>query len=206
MAFPENTTLIDDFNRADGAVNAGGGSAIWTGSHLQGTATTLIVSSNLLAASSGGGCSTLLAFGPNVDFQFVVTTVPNAGGYFAFWWNINDPRTAGFDAYSLTYLATGTVWRVSKWVNGAATILGTPSSAIANGDSVGIRQRGGFIEFWKLSGGSWALVANLNADGTVPIVNGPIAFEFGDSIPRVDNLAGGTVLPAFIPRRMPLGV
>jgi hypothetical protein len=71
-ALRADTTLIDDFNRANGSVTAGAGAAIWK------AGSTHTISGNQLAGIFGSYSETAISFEPNVDL--FLDCLANFGG------------------------------------------------------------------------------------------------------------------------------
>lgn len=197
MAFPDVTTLIDDFNRANGTVQAAPGNSIWTALNLAGGAGAGSIVSNQLRATAGGGCRSALTWAPPYDFQFDVPVLPGAGQYIAFYWGVQNPG-ATYTCYALLLLqGSPFTWQFRKYIAAVRTTIVSPTSAFLAGDRVGIRQNGTTIEFWRYTGapGAWTQIMS-RVDSSIAAAAGPVAFEFGDTVGRVDNLLGGTVVPA----------
>src|SRR4051794_12715850 len=102
MAFPDVTTLIDDFNRANGAVTAGAGSTIWATTTVSGAAQQGNVTSNALTTGADVGYMSLASFGPDVDFFYTIATLPTASNYFANYYNVTSPG-ASFNARGILF-------------------------------------------------------------------------------------------------------
>jgi hypothetical protein len=121
-----------------------------------------------------------------------VPTLPGAAQYICFWWGIQNPG-ASYTSYALL-LNQGSPyqWQFRKYISAVRTTIVTPTSAFVAGDKVGIRHNGSVIEFWRFNSGSWTQIMSRNDTSIAPAA-GPVAFEFGDTVGRVDSLIGGTV-------------
>jgi hypothetical protein len=197
MPYPDASAVIDGFDRADGAPSAGAGSSLWTASSVAGAAAGCAISTNRLAGSAAGGnILGVPTFGPSLDIQFDFPVLCNANGsYIACWWGVQNPG-ASYTSYCLLLSRTTAAnyqWQFRKYIGGARTTISTPSSSMAAGNRIGIRQSGTTIEFYRYTT-SWAQVMSV-VDTSIVAAKGPLAFEFGDTVARIDNLTGGTTAP-----------
>ena len=183
--------LIDDFNRANGTVQAGAGSTVWTGVEVTGGAGKGAIVGNRLGASAAGGCRTSRTVAPPYEFEFDVPVLPGVGQYIAFWWGIQNPG-ASYTSYALL-MSQGSPnygWQFRKYIAGVRTTIVTTQAPLAAGDKVRVRQDANNIRFYRYTGGSWVQVMTRN-DSSVPPQEGPMGFEFGDTVGRVDNFRAG---------------
>jgi len=191
MAFGA-TSVLDDFNRANGAVGASW-SKIWSGD----TALTIIsnaVANDGSASWSNGGWN-VATFGADCEVYLTLTTTNPSG--FNLYARMSALNTAGGpNGYRLSYNGDGT-WNIQREDAGSQTTIGTANIArtIANGDAVGLEIVGSTLTFYyKASGGSWASVTT-RTDSTYSAA-GYIGLEFQGSTWRGDNFGGGTLAAA----------
>lgn len=192
MAFPDVTTLIDDFNRANGAVNAGAGSTIWQSTPIvPGAAITTISANQMTIAVGGAQCSSVATFGPDVDFTFDLA-VDASTEYIAMYFAFTGVNTASYNGYALTlHLSSTTNWDLRKYTNGTGAILGASvSQATASGDQIGVSMRGSTLTAYRFSGGSWTPILTRTDSSFNQI--GRLGFEPGGGNLRLDNIRGGT--------------
>ena len=189
---PTFTTLIDDFNRADGPVYAGAGAAVWDSQVYGGTGTTPgVVSGNVL--DNGGVMS---AFGLASDFDLVVDVVatPTTSLGFQFCVRHVDAHSPLYDAG----MSVGFDWGTQTWwpgyhVDGVGYALSSPiaGSPPVAGESFWFRKRGGVFQMYRrpTAGGPWTLFwqPNLGFSLVGPfVVGGPTA--------KLDNIRGGPLV------------
>src|SRR3954447_14644953 len=113
MAFPAATTVIDNFNRADGALNAGGGSTIWNSVAYGGGTAGLAVISNQMGATTTSGAQ-LSLFTSSAGFDAVIDIAVAAGvntSYFAWFFCVQNGTTGSWEAY---WALITDQWKINK--------------------------------------------------------------------------------------------
>lgn len=196
MAVPSNTTLIDDFNRADGLVTAGAGSTIWGGG-VQSTQGLRVISNQLGNTTNGFNGVTASSFGTTQDLVLDCTTTIGAGSYIAIWWSLAGVGTSTFSGMALVILkGAPDTWQIRRYTAGAN--VGTQGSGtattLATSDRVWINSTGTVHTVYvarAATPNTWTQVATAT-DSTYNR-SGPWGFELGDTTQRWDNLLGGTV-------------
>jgi len=198
---PLNTTLLDDFNRADGQLVAG---ALWSGYSFRGAgATNLGVTSNQLAKKlntlQADDCFTVPTYGPDIDLQFDVPVVPTSGNSIMPIMGIINTQTSVASGV-IVYIDAGIV-RIGTRVdpNSTQTFVNS-TQTVASGDSVWIAIRGKRIDVYLKRSGSPNWIKIVSWDNEVSGVallprQGRIAMlvDYTVNLVRVDNLSGGTV-------------
>lgn len=182
MAFPSISTVVDDFNRADGLVTVG--STVWQAGHVGGAASGLRVISNALGADSNS-LGQLGSTNTNT-FETFFDVVETSISYLGFFFSLQNPTTAEWEGYWL--LIDGTHWKIRKRIaNVISTVqevaLGNPNA----GDKIGIRKSPGLIEVFRYTSGAWNQTPIVSANDT-DFAGGTWAFELGNSAWRLDNL------------------
>jgi hypothetical protein len=196
--FPSKSTTLDDFDRANGSVDVGG-PGIWnTVAANDGTAQVVVSALRMAASAAGGGVRGLVSHAGALDYQFEVPVLPTAASYIKFWWGIANPGST-FTAYALRLVqgSPNFTWELRGNVNGTDTgVLASAAAPFAAGDTVGVRQVGPKIDFYRYTrSGGWSLV--LTATNTlITPATGRFAFEFGDTTARVDVFRGGSATAA----------
>lgn len=192
-SFPQNTTLIDDFNDGTAPVKPG----VWAGKVGSASVPDITVIANQLgAASAGDNGYTIASFGPDVDFFIDCVVAPAAASYVAFFFALTTPAGA-FDGYALV-ISQGSpndTWQLRRYTAGAnaATVAsGTSPTLVGGTDSVGVGMVGTTLTAYKKSGaGAWTSVVS-GAD-SAHTQAGRFGMELGGTTQRWDNLSGGTV-------------
>ena len=201
---PVNTTIIDDFNRADGLFTAG---AVWNGKvEGQTNPASLGVVSNQMRtvnpAQYGGGARSSVLFGPDVDYVFDLVRAPmnNSGGlrfYFAIigdTWQSTGYRVA-FEGYNNNIL------EINRKVQDNQVMLRSishPGGPWISGSQLWISMRGSVISVYERVAGPWTLLTSVT-DATYNRA-GYFAFEIADTNLvegnriLVDNFSGGTAV------------
>jgi hypothetical protein len=201
MAFP-TTSVLDDFNRADGLlVDTGTNWSNDTFNYGAGS-TALTIVSNVAAptnASYGEAYWDVGTFGPDSEAYGTITTLPHEGGDMGLAICVQSPDTTGADGYRLIYkrlAGTDTVEirRVDNGNNPGTLIGSITSQEIAAGDSLGLEKIGSTVAaYYKAAAGSWTLLTS-GTDSTYGTgFIGLYSFSTGTN-GRWDNFGGGTVV------------
>jgi hypothetical protein len=159
---PPNETVIDDFNRANGLLDAGAGAAIWNLLNYQtGAATDLRVIGNALGETVSGQQSAYTKAQFQTDFDCLFDLQALAGAPMFFYYLLANPGTSNWTAYRLTLVpGVPPTWQLD-WFTTAGTQsvnLGSNSTVSpAAGDSIWFRKRGAQMQILRRpSGGSFA--------------------------------------------------
>lgn len=195
MAFP-TTGLLDNFNRADAALNSIGnwGSAYYPGDKFM--QITSNVARGSVNADSNDTFWSAAQFGSNQEVWYDVPALPGTGGgeisYLTT--NIVSPSGTSFDGYEIDVRrgTTGTVqwYRVD---NITYTQLGANlGQTIAAGDSFGMENKGSVISFYRQNASVWSFVGSQvsNTYHTTSY----IGFGARGSNFRIDNFSGGDIV------------
>jgi hypothetical protein len=195
MPFPQITTLVDDFNRTDGALNAGDGSSKWTGSALGGGSGGWSVSSNKAAPNSAGANHLSLVEMPG-DGELVATlsTVGSGGAYVAVFFKIQNPTSGSWEAYWFFY-EPGSSFQLRKRVGGSTSTLAglnLPSemAELSAGDAIGIHHVDGVLRVRVRRAGVWDQTPIIDVTDTSISVDGPVAFEASGAFTLDDLMVG----------------
>lgn len=185
MIFPSLTTILDNFNRADGGLGAN-----WTT-----MAGTMGVTSNQMGAAAVPALAryNVATYGPNVDGFITISVLPSVTNGAS----ILARLSSAANGYMVTY-QVGTGILIRRLTGGAPTTLDTTAvPALSAGDKLGIRCRGATIESWYTSGGVWTMAASVT-DATYSTANYLAVFLSGTTS-RVDDFGGGTMVFPVIP-------
>jgi hypothetical protein len=189
MAFP-TTAVLDNFNRANGALGAS-----WT-SGFYGDGTTLGVNSNQLANSAtawAGSYYNVASYGPDCEIYFDIPTKDTGGSAsFVLWLRAGGTLTGNPTGYYMT--CDGGVWSIRRADGtGSDTQLGsTFFQTITNGDSLGFSAVGSTLTaYYKAGAGSWTTLTT-RTDSTYSAA-GKLVIEIQSNIVRLDNFGGGTI-------------
>lgn len=208
MAFP-TTSILDNFNRADGAI---GGS--WTAPMWTGDGTPQISTNQLTGAANVGNYYDAYwnasSFGPDTEAYVTIATRGNAGNADELYIDVRGtPGTVTSYQLDIAMGSPNDTWQVIKTVSGAGSTLGATytSQNISAGDSVGIEVTGSSTVtiniYYKPSGGSWTLLFS-RTDSTSPITAaGRISIGVKNNIYRLDDYGGGTIVAASGPFPLP---
>lgn len=184
-AFPVNG-ILDNFNRADGALGANWGGKLFSGD--SGGCT--VVSNQASCTASQSDYWSASTFGPDCE---VYATLPSTAGPFGgiFARAIN-PGTGTFCAYEVYIYQPGSVLQVYRIDNGTYNQLGADiAQTISNGDSAGIEIIGSTITvYYKVGAGAWASVGS-RTDATYSGA-GYIGIEGDGGTFPFENFGGGT--------------
>lgn len=196
MAFPQVSTVIDAFTRADAAVDAGAGASIWSGTNHSGSAGSLVVVSNQLASASGAASQMTTATLPDdKEMTFDVPTVSTGELYFI--WGIQSGGSGSWEGYFVFYdVSVG--WALYERSGGVSTIIDTVGLGAANlvdGDKVGVHHVAGTIRVRRYTSGAWNQTALMEVTAETTVTGtGPMAFIIPNGTWRVDNLIGDAAI------------
>jgi hypothetical protein len=192
------TQILDNFNRADGAVGSNWSSPIWTGDG------SFTVISNTFGATSGTNISmywNATSFSADQEAYVTVTTPPanDAANVVSVYCRLANQNTSAPSYYAATLRklsGTDTV-TIERVVSGTIVAIGSAiTTEFAAGDGLGITCVGSVIASWKRSGGNWILLDARN-DGTIT-AGGYIGIE-SRQVARLDDFGGGNYVPKVFP-------
>ena len=187
MAFPTNTTVLENFNAVDAHPMTG-----WTdlyegvdsnGTTGQGSAASAISYRNTLHSDP-------------VEFYLTVTTKPGNGSFLGL--HVFTADTVGYTVQIVCASGTDSVALYRIDGPGDSTQLGsTISQEFSNGDGLGLEVTDGTngIKAYRRSSGTWSQLGTTQNDTNHTGSKRP-CIEFGDTTARVDDLCGGTVVAA----------
>lgn len=202
-----NLPLIDNFNRADGRVDANGGTK-WASDGLHNGSTNGWTENNELgmALDSDTDRDAALAdqYGPDLDLALTVKTPSADGEYYALFYSVDQIGFHGglgtFAGNALVIVkgATHDTWLLRRYDN-TGSFNFTPTACAASvptmgpGDRFRVSKRDGHHVAWVARAGTpnvWQEVA-ASDDGTYSGA-GFAAYEGSDRNARLDDLSGGT--------------
>lgn len=192
MAFGDNATLLDDFNRANETPLSGGGnwaklnSADGTDLNLN---TNAVTSS---AATTGSRYWTPTTYGPDTEVYCTVGVKPPDTEQIGLLLRVQQPGGSNtWDGYQLLCIAAaGTdTFQLSRVTNNAATVLNTTAQEYAVGEKLGLRMYGNRLESWLFTGGAWLLVSVAN-DNTFASA-GNVGIRASSTTTRIDDVYAG---------------
>jgi hypothetical protein len=175
MPFPTGSTLLDDFNRADGGLGAN-----WT---TAGGAP--VVSSNAFAGGAGANGARWTA--ASFTLPEVRVTIATVAAFLSVGW-----LDGSFNGYALTVDSGATSVSLSVITGGSPTTLGAAfSQTISSGDSLGLQRiNATTLEVWYRSGaGAWTSLGT-RTDGTHTGATNPLISVF-DATARLDDFYAG---------------
>lgn len=201
MAFPTISTVLDNFNRGDGAIGAN-----WSAAPLNNAFPAFDILSNTARPPNSGNQMwwNVAQYGPDCEARVTLSTfdtTSNAKGV-AFFARLVNPSASvstcnGYIAFF--YINQGDASHdtieIGKYTNSVYAQLGistTTMSNLATGDELGFELIGTSLKAWrKPSGGAWGTEltvtdATYSAAGFVGLHGDNAAF-------RVDDFTGGTI-------------
>jgi hypothetical protein len=190
---PKNTTLIDDFNRANGAVNAGAGSTIWTG-HGLGSASPqfMNVIGNLAGSTYGGGAQIVSINNMPSNFDLLLDLVTGSTKGFGFIFCAQEANQQFYNAVTVGYDFGSNAWWATQYTGGGSGgSLGSRAGVLpVSGDTYWLAKRGAGFTIYKSSGGGpYTRIANWSCPDWI----GAFGFQLYDATQRIDNIRGGPV-------------
>lgn len=206
MAAP-SLAVLDDFNRANGALGAN-----WASPNYQGDASPTVIS-NAFGQSGTDYADANWAGATYTETEVfaTLTAVPANGSVAYLHARIQSQGAAGFDAYELRVTkASGTdTVDLFRIINNAETNLATRSQEVAAGDALGMFVSGTgatvTMQIWyRASGGSWTQLGSDVADTNASRITaaGRIGAGVQGNTARWDDFGGGEQVAAS-PRARP---
>lgn len=189
--FP-TTSVLDSFTGSDeGPITTNWTTPLWASDN------TLRRVSNQLARTASGAAwgdayVDLGSYGADTEIYCEVPTKSSIELYL----RVSSEGTDLIDGYEFNATSAGTAHNLNYVVDGAFTQMGaTFSQAWANSDSWGYEGIGtALVAYFKSGVGAWSAAAS-RTDST-HAGSGRIALGINGSTGRVDNVGGGTVIPA----------
>jgi hypothetical protein len=182
MAWPDNTTLIDDFNRASLGAN-------WTTGSFDGCSSLSIISSTLLGGASAwpGGYYSAASYGPDCNWYVDISTLAQPTVLFIRCDGANTP-----DGYYFNGQLGSNNCNITRYDAGSGTQLGASFTITGTPTKFGVSAVGSSISAYAYVSGAWQTVLASRTDTTYTAA-GYFALEMADNTGRLDNLSGGTI-------------
>lgn len=189
MAFPVSAVL-DNFNRADGALGANWGGKLFSGN--SGGCT--VVSNRAQCTGSQSDYWSAATFGPDCEVHATFPNLFNFGPVGLFL-RVSSPGTASFTGYEVYAYPIGALIQVYRIDNGSYVQLGSDiSQSLSDGDSVGMEMIGDTIQvYYKSGAGAWSAVGPTFTDSTYTGA-GYLGMEGdGGGSLSIENFGGGVI-------------
>lgn len=196
MPFPTNSTVLDDFNRANGAIGSN-----WTANFLGFGDDTPNVESNVIRTPSGGvgWCDAYLnTITPGPDFEVYgqITTKPGNDQELNLHGGVLSPGSSAADGYVvrlITRSGTDDLY-LMRYTNASFTQIATAAVEFTAGWWLGLERIGTTIRGLYYNGSAWVQFASVT-DATHTGA-GRLGFDMEGVTSRLDNFSGGTVVVA----------
>jgi hypothetical protein len=197
MAFPDITTLLDDFNRANENPLTGWTNSFWTlhAGNLQvfGNEATGIAGNPGTGKTSGD-------VGPDgCVFQSIptVTTVDTHQAWLFLRLTGTGATLDGYVGEAQYNSGSDDSWKIYRLDDGTPTQIGSTGSVnLAAGDRMGLRVVGTTLELFHYTGGSWNQTPKVSTTDSTYSAAGKLGFGVDDSTWRADDVSGGTIVAA----------
>lgn len=192
------TPILDNFNRADGAVGSNWTSPVWTGDG------SFSVISNQFGAVSGTTISmywSASSFSEDQEAYVTIMTPPanDSANVVSVYCRLSGQGTASPTYYAATLRklsGTDTV-TIERVIGGTVTAIGSAKSIeFASGDGLALTCVGGVIASWRRSGSTWVFIDAVN--NTDITGGGYIGIE-SRQVARLDDFGGGNYVPIRFP-------
>jgi hypothetical protein len=204
--FPTNSTILDNFNRADGSLSgatASSGVAWSTGGIDSNVNGLTICGQELCGVNTNGVLSP--TYGPDTEMYADMPVLPlsSDGGYVFLAERISNVG-GSWNGYGMLFAPSNT-WQLRRYVGGSSTVLASGTQAVTAGDALGFSVIGNSLTAWyKPVAGSWSSIVSTT-DSTYTN-GGPMGIELGDATVRLDNLSGGSTVNNSVPAAPTLSV
>lgn len=198
MPFPTNTTLLDDFNRENGAIGAN-----WTADALGFGSDLATIESNQARSPAGGaGWSEAYwnpaTFGPDFEVYVQVPVKPANNQIAGIHWvhptGLGGTGVDGFSAYLRPLSGTDSLV-IERFTNQTWQTLQEAFQEFTAGWWFGLERIGTTIAGYYFNGSIWTQFAT-QTDANHAGVAGRLAFDMEGTTCRFDNFMGGTVVVA----------
>ena len=193
---PVVSTLIDNFNRANGVIGA---VAPWDGLTVSQTGSSAVaIASNTVVAGSTliNSIGTSGVYGPDLDLLIdCVTAMPAGNEYFGIYFCLANTNKSTFTGYLLAIDNT-TKWQIYRYDPGANVLSPTSSAAVpAAGDTIWIMRRDSAIKVYCRRSGSstWTLILDILDNTFIRSGKSGLYFYRTGASSAWDNFRGGTV-------------
>lgn len=196
MAFPDNSTVLDNFNRANGDLGAN-----WT-TGVDGSANALTINTNAARATSTGtfcsGYWNAATFGADVSFYIVGNNNWGSGGSKGWvYGRLQSTGTSGVDGYAAEVTSLGTweirLYRIDNNVYTQLGSTGTGSGNFTSGDAVGLECLGSAIKAYSREGGTWTQEASATDSTYTAAGHTGLGLNVSGSTHAITDIVGGTV-------------
>lgn len=191
-----DTGVIDNLDRANGALGANYGALYGTG---------LVIDTNQAASAGGpqGSYWSAATFGPDCEVFATVATVPATGENVDLMLGIGSPG-ASWNGYGVEMTEeagtdTSVIYRADA---GVITALGASiSQEFANGEGILLNRLSGVLQLYRNAGAGWVAVGTSRSDSTYTGA-GYIDWFLDGTAARLDDFGGGTVSAGIISKVM----
>lgn len=197
---PQATTVIDDFNRADGDVAAGAGAPIWDTVGWGGSASAnLVIVSNQLASAAGDRSrKTLVTLPADMEFRVDMPAVGASGTAPGWFFCLQNGELSTWSGYFM-YYDQGNGFTLYKRVAGTITQIGyvnlaVSGGAVAAGEAIDIYRVGSAIKVRRYIAGAWVDTPILDVVDSDIQATGTLAIEIDGTAWRFDNLRGNAAV------------
>lgn len=191
MSFP-TTSVIDNFNRADGGLGAA-----WQADSAGDSALAILTNQIVGVANLAAAAYTVAKYANNQEAFVDVPVVDATAGAFV-QLNLRADGLALNNVYFLRYHHDTGQWEFRKRVAGGASAqFGTPvTQAITAGDTIGFSVIGSTLTAYRKTGGVWTQIMQT-VDSSVPGTGGDLIgmqiSSGASALARLDNFGGGVV-------------
>lgn len=188
LNFP-TTPILDNFNRADGALGSN-----WDGASY-GDPNLLTISSNAVTSAAlgfGAMCWVANKVGRDFEVYATVSTLPLATKTVRVISSSSATASSGLTGYYLVVNPTSSTFQLGDAADGS-NIGASISQAFVAGDSFGFSRCNGLINIlYKSGAGSWTIIGTRSDSRYGGLF--VIGLELEDNVQRIDNFGGGILI------------
>jgi len=189
--FPQSS-VIDDFNRGDGALGAN-----WTGDPLNESAETFVISSNQMFVNTGspaGAYWSAATFGPNCEAYCTMVDASSGLATISLLLRLQSPGQAGVDGYQVEFDCSGNTVVAKRISGGGALGSSETIPAPADGDKVGAAVVGTtVIAYYKDGAAAWAEVGRWTDGNVSSAGNAGVRVEYAPTSVTLDDFGAGSI-------------
>lgn len=192
LTFPV-TPLIDDFERADSALDADARYVAYPGGYSP-----PVVASGALSVPGSAifAAETVTQYGPDYQFWFIFDTISNADLFNIWQFGVVDAAGSGYKFRFQNWVHSYQV-NCERWESGVVTatpIAAVGSSVSAPGDGFGFQRIGNVITLWEKVSGVWSQVGSSAIDSAVNVSGSLYMYSHQGGGISFSEMGGGTLL------------
>jgi hypothetical protein len=189
---PQAVTVIDAFNRADGAINAGAGASVWDSIDVLGAAMDWIITGNQAAPNNAGkGVMSIGTLPSDFEASWEVPVTDDTSDYLVWYFDRQDANN-----FYYLILAPGAGWKLRKRIAGTYSdvlVVSTDLPAYAALEEIDVYRVADVARVRYRIDGAWVDTPLLEASCPALGASGKYGFEASGAW-HIDNFKGNAAI------------